>query len=108
MVASGVMHVFGPSALFHYTAAVHAMLAIFTSIRTGSRPPRADEEREPFVDGIRVAHTVSQIDPLPVESDNGPGEAIRGRGETAGEKLDETVPGRRSNPPCRPVPGTTA
>ncbi len=84
VVASGAMHLYGPSALFWYTGAVHAMLAIFTAIRMRVRPPRTEEEREPFADSIRVVHTVSQIDPLAIESEDGPHEATRARGETTG------------------------
>ena len=108
VAASGAMHVFGASALFRYTAAVHAMLALFTFIRLRARPPRDAEEREPFVDSIRVAHTVSQIDPLAVESENGPREAPPAGGEATGETEDATAPCRHGNPSSRPVSGMTA
>ena len=107
LVASGAMHLYGPSALFYCTAAVHAMLVVFTLARIRARPPRAVAEREPFADSIRVAHTVSLIDPIAVETVDGPGDATHAGGEAAGEKVDETVLGCPREPASRPVSGTT-
>ena len=69
LVASTAMRFIGPEGLFIHTAAVHVLMAVFAvyRMRQHRRPP--EEEREPFMDSIRVAQTVATIDPLAKSKD---------------------------------------
>ena len=64
LIASTVMRFVGPEGLFFHTSAVHVLMAAFAvyRMRKHARPP--EDQREPFVDSIRVAQTVATIDPL--------------------------------------------
>ena len=69
LVASTAMRFIGPEGLFIHTAAVHVLMAVFAvyRMRQHRRPP--EEEREPFLDSIRIAQTVATIDPLAKSKD---------------------------------------
>ncbi len=71
MFASAAMRLTGPEGLFFYTSAVHVLMAMFAVYRMRQRARPSEEEREPFVDSIRVAQTVATIDPLAKPGDDG-------------------------------------
>ncbi len=64
LLASTAIRFVGPEGLFIHTAVVHVLMAVFAvyRMRQHRRPP--EEDREPFVDSIRLAQTVATIDPL--------------------------------------------
>jgi len=64
LVASSTMQVVGVSGLFGFTLSVHLATAVFILYRLGKRSAPPLEEYMPFTDAIRVAQTVSAIDPL--------------------------------------------
>ena len=70
LLASAAIRLLGPPGLFVFTALVHGAMAGFTVYRMRRRARRAEAEREPFVDSLRVAQTVATIDPLPAPEDN--------------------------------------
>jgi MFS family permease len=73
MVAAAAMHFMEPQGLFLYTALVHAAMAAFAAHRMRQRVKPIEENRVPFVDSFRIAHTVLSIDPLelrPEEDDS--------------------------------------
>jgi len=65
LIASAVVRFFGIESLFGYTAAVHLMIAAFAAYRMQIRAPAPEEEHVAFADSLRVAQTVSNVDPLP-------------------------------------------
>ncbi len=72
VVASVLMGMVGPGGLYFFMASAHVGMTVFTIYRIGRRKRRADEEREPFADSIRIAQTVAPIDPTaePAEKDD--------------------------------------
>lgn len=64
LIASAIMRFFGVDMLFAYTACVHLCMAIYAFYRLRQRAAPLAEDRVQFVDSLRVAHTVSAIDPL--------------------------------------------
>lgn len=64
LLASIVIGFVGIQYLFAYTAFVHLAMAGFAVHRLYQREPVSEEEQVPFVDSIRVAQTVSLVDPL--------------------------------------------
>ena len=64
IIASVSMHFIGQGGLFAYTAMVHLSMAAFAVYRLRQRaaPPR--EEQMPFADAVRVAQTVSSVNPI--------------------------------------------
>lgn len=65
LLASVVVRFFGIDALFAYTACVHVATAAFAVYRMRKRAPAPQEEHIAFADALRVAQTVSTVDPLP-------------------------------------------
>ncbi len=72
LIASIFMRYYGVNALFAYTATVHIAMAAYAFYRLHKRAPTLEEERTHFVDSIRVAQTVSAINPLSDLSDTKP------------------------------------
>ncbi len=68
LLASTTMRFMGVGTLFAYTAAVHVLIVVFVIYRMRRRGPASEEERVAFADSIRVAQTVSTVDPLSHES----------------------------------------
>ena len=64
LIASLVVRYVGIDSLFAYTACVHVMLGAFAVYRMRRRAPTPDAEHILFADALRVAQTVSNIDPL--------------------------------------------
>lgn len=64
VLGSGAMQILGPAGLFYYTAAVHAVLAVFIVFRLWVRPPSMDDDHEPFAHTIQMVQTIAPIDPL--------------------------------------------
>ena len=64
LLASIVVKYLGVSSLFGYTAAVHLATAGFVVYRMQIRVPALEEEHISFADALRVAQTVSAIDPF--------------------------------------------
>lgn len=64
LIASTAMRYFDVNALFAYTAAIHVTMAVYAFYRLHKRAAPLVEDRVQFVDSIRVAQTVSSIDPL--------------------------------------------
>ncbi len=64
LIASLVVRYVGIDSLFAYTACVHVMLAAFAVYRMRRRAPTPDAEHILFADALRVAQTVSNVDPL--------------------------------------------
>jgi len=65
VIASVYVRFFGIGSLFAYTACVHAAAAAFTIQRLRIRLGAPEEEAISFADALRVAQTVSTVDPLP-------------------------------------------
>ena len=72
LIASALMRYYGVNTLFAYTATVHIALAAFAFYRLRNRAPALAQDRVDFVDSLRVAQTVSVIDPLSGQSDTKP------------------------------------
>jgi len=64
LIASAVIQSWGAQSLFMYTAWVHVATAAFAVHRMRRRAPVPLEERVSFNDALRVAQTVSTVDPL--------------------------------------------
>ena len=64
LIASLVVRYVGIDSLFAYTPCVHVMLGAFAVYRMRRRAPTPDAEHILFADALRVAQTVSNIDPL--------------------------------------------
>lgn len=64
IVASISMRYLGAGGLFAFTVLVHFVTAIFVFYRLRQRDPRPIEEHISFSDAMRVAQTVSTVDPL--------------------------------------------
>ena len=64
LVASAVVKIFGMDMLFAYTAFVHVAMAGYTIRRMRVEAPTPQDEHIDFADALRVAQTVSNIDPL--------------------------------------------
>lgn len=64
LLASFVIRFVGTDSLFAFTACVHALVAVFAAYRMRRRAPAPQEEHIPFADALRVAQTVSTVDPL--------------------------------------------
>jgi MFS family permease len=62
--ASVLVRFYGVDSLFGFTAAVHLAIAVFAVYRMRRRAAIPAEERADFADSIRLAQTVSTIDPL--------------------------------------------
>ena len=58
------MHYFGVDALFVFSAVIYSATAIYAIYRMRNRAPPPDEERVAFMDSIRLAKTVSSVNPL--------------------------------------------
>ena len=65
LIASAFMRFYGINALFAFTATIHLLTAAYALYRLTRRAPKPTDERVGFVDSIRVAQTVSAVDPLP-------------------------------------------
>ncbi|MDH3761064.1 MAG: MFS transporter [Gammaproteobacteria bacterium] len=65
LFASFVMQLMGTSGLFVFTLCIHVATAIFIVYRISMRSSPPLEEHIPFGDALRVAQTVSTVDPLP-------------------------------------------
>lgn len=74
LIASAIMGFLGINMLFAYTASVHLCMAAYAFYRLNLGAVPLAEDCVPFVDSIRVAYTVSSIDPLSgdAESDKKP------------------------------------
>lgn len=75
LLASVVMGQFGTGSLFAYTAIVHVLTCAFAMYRMNQRQPMPEEEQVPFADSLRVAQTVSVVDPLSSSEDSDDHEA---------------------------------
>ncbi|MDH3451209.1 MAG: MFS transporter [Gammaproteobacteria bacterium] len=75
IIASVFVRFAGISSLFAYTACVHVATAAFALYRMQHRKTRLREEHIAFGDAIRVAQTVSAVDPLS-HPGHTPGDAI--------------------------------
>ncbi|MDJ0970864.1 MAG: MFS transporter [Kiloniellales bacterium] len=64
LVASLVVRYVGIDSLFAYTTCVHLMVAAFAVYRMRRRAPTPQAEHILFADALRVAQTVSNVDPL--------------------------------------------
>lgn len=64
LIASGLMQYFGAHALFVFTAVIYLATAFYAIYRMRKRAPAPEEERVPFIDSIRLAQTVSSVNPL--------------------------------------------
>lgn len=64
MIASALMREAGPMGLFVFTAASHALLVCFAAYRMTRRGRAPEEDRVKFVDSLRVAQVVANVDPL--------------------------------------------
>ncbi len=64
LIASATMRYFGINMLFAYSAFVHSSMAVYAFYRLHKRAAPLVEDRVQFVDSIRVAQTVSGVDPL--------------------------------------------
>ena len=78
LVAAAGMRFYGVDGLFVFTAAVHFATAGYALYRLTQRAAPRAEDRVQFVDSIRVAQTVSAVDPL--AEGTGDGERTRDRG----------------------------
>ena len=77
LIASAAMHFMEPRGLFFYMSLIHAALAAFAFYRVRKREKPNEEDRVPFADSIRIAQTISVLDPLAQTSeDNESGETI--------------------------------
>lgn len=65
LVASATMRFVGPEGLYFFTSTAHIAMAVFAFYRLRRRERPPEEERAPFVDSIRIAQTISAVDPLP-------------------------------------------
>jgi MFS family permease len=72
LLASVVVRYFGIDSLFGYTAAVHLGMAGVAVYRMRQRAPAPEAEHVSFADAIRVAQTVSNVDPLSTIPDGEP------------------------------------
>ena len=79
IVASVCMRYTGQGGLFGFTAVIHIAMATFAIYRISQRERAPVEEHITFNDAIRVAQTISPIDPTG-ETDT---ESIRGSNETS-------------------------
>lgn len=64
IVASATVQYAGIENLFAYTAVVHTLAGAFAVYRMNQRQRAPAEEHVPFADSLRVAQTVSVVDPL--------------------------------------------
>ncbi len=64
LMAASTMRIAGPNGLFLYTAAAHAVMVLFAAYRLHRSPRPTDDQREPFMDSVRVAQTIVPLDPL--------------------------------------------
>lgn len=64
ILASETIRFAGIESLFAYTAAIHLMAGIFALYRMKQRDPSPEEDHVSFGDSLRVAQTVSVVDPL--------------------------------------------
>ena len=64
LVASAVVRTWGIDALFAYTACVHVAWAVFALYRMRRRARSPAEDHVAFEDSLRVAQTISTVDPL--------------------------------------------
>lgn len=64
ILASVVTKTAGIEYLFGYTAAIHILTAAFAVFRMQQRRYSSEAEQVPFADSLRVAQTVSVVDPL--------------------------------------------
>jgi MFS family permease len=62
LIAAKVMELVGLGGLFYTTAALHAVLLVYTVYRLGQREARPLEDRGAFIDAVRVGQTVSTVD----------------------------------------------
>lgn len=69
ITASALMRYYGVDWLFGFTAFVHLAMAGFTVYRMRQRARAPAEERVEFSDAIRLAQTVSAVDPLSHKED---------------------------------------
>ena len=67
LIASTSIRFYGVDTLFAYTATVHLAIAAYAFYRLRKRAAPAAEDRVQFVDSIRVAQTVSAVDPVATE-----------------------------------------
>ena len=68
LIASEVVRMFGMQSLFAYTACVHFAFAAFAVYRMKMRAPAPVEDHIAFADALRVAQTISTVDPLASDS----------------------------------------
>ena len=64
LIAALAVRSLGLGGLFAFTACVHGATAAFALYRMRQRAPAPQEEQIAFVDALRVAQTVSTVDPL--------------------------------------------
>lgn len=64
LIGAAAIDIAGRPALFATTAALHVALALFTLYRMTRRAAPAAEERGIFMDAVKVAKTISPIDPI--------------------------------------------
>jgi len=64
LIASAAMRFLEPQGLFLYTSLIHAAMVAFTVYRIRKRKKRVEDNRVPFADSIRIAQTISVLDPL--------------------------------------------
>jgi MFS family permease len=75
VIASMVVGAIGIQSLFAFTAAIHVAMVAFALYRMRERGPAPEATRTAFADTLKVAQTVSTIDPLSATAPPGPGES---------------------------------
>ncbi len=72
IIASALIWLYGIDLLFGFTAFIHLVFAGFTLYRLRQRARVPEEERVEFADSIRMAQTISTVDPLSRSDDIDP------------------------------------
>lgn len=71
LVASQMLQMIGPGALFAWTAGVHAVLMAYAAWRMTRRAPVIEEYREPFAPTPRTSTVAVELSPLLYEDEGG-------------------------------------
>ncbi len=101
LIASVIMRTWGSHTLFLYTACAHAGMAAYAFYRTRRRQPLPQEERVAFADSVRIAQTVSTVDPLPSDQVEASSEDREPTpiGDPQGADEEESPPGSSGRSP---------